>query len=269
MTLSTRNRILLVFTIFTGIVGLFFICFAILYGIRTNNFANLLNFTTLLNKKDHSGMIISLLLFSVYVPCSVILIYRTFEKTQSPEIFYFTLMLVGIFTETVQLCIPFFYLYTEQQNSFLHFIGRINFFGQMEVLLAIAAQNALYYQDKAHETDKYFKIITITAILFALIIPLNTHKIETTYLITYGFKKLLLILHGIIILQTFLSLFFSSKSRESHDYKMASYFFLLICLSYVFLLYTKVFLITIIAGICLIFASGQFLKNMHKYYMWK
>ncbi|MGI5173897.1 hypothetical protein H0R92_09905 [Treponema sp. OMZ 840] len=275
MTLNTRNKLLLFFSIASSLCAAVFTAVLIWLIIKKPQHISLLftlpqgqSFFRLLITPNYTAAFFSLLIFSFFVPAVSFSVYFNFEKTQSLEVLFFCSALIGVLTESFKLCIPLFGI-TAGYSGFLRFLGQAAFFGQMEILLSIITQGVLAAGGENRDSDKYLGIIIIIALIFSTTIPLNTTVFENYMHINYGFKNLFGIIRIVFILCTFLILFFSPKSKESLDYKRASVDFLLICGGYIALLHCNTFVILAV-GIPLLFAGTvHFLKNMHKYYMWK
>ncbi len=270
MTLSTQNKFTLSFSTISSLVGIFFIVSICLY-FHTIYTPNVLQFTSLqsfLTEKNQLFSILSVAIFSLYVPIAGFTIYFTFEKTKSTELLFFTAMLIGFFAETLLLCIPIFSLH-EGYSMFLRSVSSIAFFGQMQVILSVLAQGVLVTQEDSRDTDRFLGLISVVSLSFAVIIPVNLTNISSDFYPTYGFSSLVTIIRIAFILITFSSMFFSSISAKSKHYKIASIAFLIICIGYVVLLGTKTFLSLCIGTVLLIVGSVYFLKHLHTYYMWK
>ncbi|MGP1521898.1 hypothetical protein [Treponema sp.] len=275
MTLNTRNKLLLFFSVFSSLCTLIFITALIRILIQNPEKADFLSDIPAVRSfwyipiiSNYPAVFLSRLFLSLFVPVVGFAIYFNFEKTQSLEVLFFSAFLLGFLGETFKLCIPLFGL-TAGYSTFLRFIGQASFFGEMEVLLAIIILAIVASGSENREADKYLDLIIVTALIFSTIIPLNTSHIKDYMHIEFGLKPLLAAIRIIFGITAFAALFFSAQSRESSNYKNASFNFLFICIGYILILECLNFAFLVIGGILLSTGTLRFLKNMHCYYMWK
>ncbi len=274
MTLSTQNKLLLWFSTFSTIIGVFFIVGIILFflntGIHTNT-EDLLSeksFSYFFFSQSSLYVILSIVLFSFYVPVVGYTVYFTFEKTKSPEMLYFFAMLIGFFCKTILLCIPLFSL----QNGytvFLQSISSIAFFGQMQVIVSILFQGVLVSQADTRDSDKFIGIVSVVALAFSVIVPIDVRGIATDFSPQYGFNSIFEVIRIVFIVITFASMYLSPTSKKSDDYKKASIAFLVLCIGYVILLDTTRLANFCVGSACLLLGTIYFLRKLHRYYMWK
>ncbi len=275
MTLFTQNRILLWFSSFSAITSLCLIG-ASIYSLvfldsqilQTLQAEGSINFFNTLFEQKSLYSIISLGIFSLYVPIIGFTIFFTFEKTKSSEILFYTAMLLGIFLETFRLGIPIFSLNTGY-TLFFRTIARTVFFGQIQVMIAILFQGIIASRDASRESDKYIGIISVIALIFALIIPLNITNIGLSFSATYGFEQLFSTIRIIFIIITLGTMLLSSSSKKFKNYKKASISFFLLCIAYLLLLDCTTLFSLCLGTLLIVFGSISFLKHLHTYYMWK
>lgn len=275
MTLNTRNKLLLLFSILSSLCTLIFIIALIRILIQNPQNADFLFDVPAVRSiwyipliSNYPAVFLSRLFLSLFVPAVSFAIYFNFEKTQSLEVLFFSAFLIGFLGETFTLCIPLFGL-KAGYSTFLRFIGQAAFFGQMEVLLAIIMQTITASASENRDADKYLRLIIITPLIFSIIIPLNTSVLKNYMHIQFGLKNLLDITRILFAICAFLALFVSPKSKESPDYKKAALDFLFICCGYIVLLECLNFAFLVIGSLLLSAGAIRFLKNMHRYYMWK
>lgn len=275
MTLNTRNKLLLLFSVFSSLCSLFFIIALIRILIQGPQKADFLfdipsvrSFWYIPLISNYPAVFLSRLVLSLFIPAVSFSIYFNFEKTQSLEVLFFSAFLIGFLAESFTLCIPLFGL-TAGYSTVLRFIGQTAFFGEMEVLLAIIMQAVIASDSENRDSEKYLWLIIVAALIFSTIIPLNTSILKNYMHIRFGLKNLLALIRVVFSICAFLALVLSSKSKESPDYKKASFDFLFICCGYILLLECLNFAVLISGTGLLTAGTVRFLKNMHRYYMWK
>ena len=275
MTLNTRNKLLLVFSIASAVCAAVFAAaflYAFIKKIPAIQSLFLLpetsGFFRLFLTPNYIAAFFSLVLFSLFVPAAGFAVYFNFEKTQSLEVLFFSAFLIGVLCESFKLCIPLFGL-TAGYSGFLRLIGQVSFFGQIEILLTIIVQGAFAAGAESRESDKYLGFVLIISFMFSIIMPLNTTVFENYVTVSYGFKGLFDAIRAAFTLCTFLIFLLSAKSTESNDYKKAAVDFFAVCCGYMLLSRCTNFALLLPGALLLGAGSVRFLKNMHRYYMWK
>ncbi len=267
MTLSTQNKLLLRFSAFSALVCISLITGIVFYFINTDTIQPASSFFAFFTMQNSLATIFSLLLFSAYVPIAGFTLYSTFEKTKSAEMLYYTAMLIGFFSESIRLCIPIFSL-ARGYTLFLDTICRLAFFGQMQIILAILVQ-AVLAQNESRDSDKFMGLISVIALSFSIIIPVETTDIAQSFSAQYGFAVQFKTMRLIFISIAFFSMYISPNGKKFPAYKKASFAFLIMCIGYFILLDARILLFFIIGAIFLIAGTSIYLKQLHKYYMWK
>ena len=111
MTIKTRNRLIIFFSIFSlilllGMSSLFVISLISNKFVPATEHTYTLFQNFFLTKFNFLTVVISIFVFLMYVSVSFLYINFEFEKTQSTEIIYFSLFLIGCLTESFRLFIP-------------------------------------------------------------------------------------------------------------------------------------------------------------------
>ncbi len=275
MTLSTQNKILLIFSIVSSVFcALFFvgIIFFLIHTTPQNFFSevfdNDFSVMSVITEKDSLFVILSLLVLSIYVPVVGFIVYIAFEKTNSSEVIFFIAVLLGFFAETFRLAIPIFNL-AETYTLFLRSVCKISFFGQMQVVLAILLQGAFANHDSARGIDKLLGIISAISLCLSILIPVNFSQIPYSYTPIFSFQQLFELARIVFIVITLLAMFLSPVSRKYIDAKLASIGFFTIGVSYLILIKTMTLVSFLIGVVLLVTGTIYFLKHLYKYYMWK
>ncbi|MFI3257457.1 MAG: hypothetical protein R3Y36_04080 [Spirochaetales bacterium] len=278
MTLHTQNKLLLGFSIASALTSVLFIVTGIARFIESPDaFLQLLydpitgkDFTLLqlLTEDNRLNIFLSLAVFSLCTPIAGFAVYFSFEKTKSPEIIYYIAILVGIFAESLRLCIPLF-ASDGEFSGLIRTVGKFAFFGQMQVILAILILAVVSVDDESRDSHKYSGVISVVSLIFAMIIPMNTINALEYFSPQYAFESLFTVIRIIFIVACFFAMFFSPKSKKSPDYKKASQNFFITCAGYALLLHCTSFIVFFIGLLFFIVGTAQFLKNLHNYYMWK
>lgn len=275
MTLKSRNRLLKMFILVTALtVGLVIITFCFLYF--TGSFQaypalpRAINYpsNSYITKNNMYMSIASLFLLLLFVPISGLFLSRSFEKTQSPEVIYYTGFLTGCFLQTIRLCIPLFNLWIGY-SSFLVFTARVNFAGQTICALSLWFASFFSNEDSVQEADKNLAIAFGVAVLFAVFIPVNPSRINSTFLLTVGYSTLFELIFLILGFVTFFAFIIRGKERLMTSSTQIGFLFLLFFTGYRVLSLSDSILSTLIGTALLYTCSFLFLFKLHKYYLWK
>ncbi len=275
MTLYTQNKFILWLSSFSALTSLCLIT-ATVYSLvsappitlsEIPHESTIRLFTILLEQKSLYS-ILALIVFSLYVPIIGFTLYSTFEKTKSSEILFYAAMLFGIYAETFRLGIPIFSL-NASYTLFLRTIVRTAFFGQVQVLLAILFQGIIATRDSSRESDKFVGIISVTALIFSVIIPINVTNINLSFSANYGFDRLFSNIRILFIIVTLGTMLLSSTSKKFVAYKKASIWFSVLCFAYLLLIHCTTLLFLSSGSLLLIVGTIMFLQHLHTYYMWK
>src|SRR5574344_2207969 len=109
MTIKTRNRLSLLLLV-SSVTILVLSTFMMLYTVNSGTFTHPDGTVFLLHVKStpqtFTSAVCSLFIFIIYVCLAAVFIYFEFEKTQSSEIFYFSIFLLGCLTESIRLLFP-------------------------------------------------------------------------------------------------------------------------------------------------------------------
>ncbi len=211
----------------------------------------------------------AIVLLTLYACGVTFILYVNFEKTQSPEIIYFTGFLCGCLLEGVRLCLPIFNLWQYYVNVYI-FIGRVLFFGKMLAVLSFVFLVLLSIKQNAQQdADKNILVILAAAGGFSVIIPIDTLQMLSNCSVKFGYGNLFTTLTVICIIVAFTAMRLYGSSIGSAEYRKASVGYAALITGYAVLTIADAFLI-VIAGAVLLFAgTAYFLKKLHNYYMWK
>ena len=276
MTLRIRNRIILLL-LFTSIIIALFISGLYIYAflknaiiapvmpIRQFNFPTLSIFAL---RYNFPCSLIASAVFLFYSLFFLFWIFVRFEKTQSPEIFYFCLFLCSTLCESFKLLVPLFALWQTYSNNLL-FIGRLILFGKFLAPISILMSSLFSTETQMQDFEKNYTIVITLGAAFSLLIPINTSQISTTCAISWGFYNEFFLFRTLIFITAFISSVLKGINKTFTPSALTvrlSFSLLLIILSYA-LLASADNLLFLIAGSTLLFISTlRFLTNTHMLY---
>lgn len=272
MTLKTRNRFILIFTLLSIIQALYGISYFVLNLLNSNvaapeNAVRSFSFLSPLIPYSFTASVASIIIFHIYVCAASIMVFLTFEKTQAPEITFFMGFLLGIDFDASRIFVPVNGILNSSWSLF--FIARLVLTGRILCPMALLFATLLRENEQRHNIERNFLIMLIVSSFTGLIFPLRSSFLTTTNTIPWGYPRIIKIYNLIVVFLTALTMlnnFYQTKSRDalivviSYVIMICGYFLLCSADNYIFLP----------AGIFLFFAGTfYYLKKTHSNYLWK
>ena len=263
MTLVSRNTIM---KVFLGLFLVLFLTFLIFMGISlTKNFLIAKDFSFL--NTSTIATYGSFLFYMVYSCITLILMYRSFEKTQAPEIVYFCIFLLGFFLQGFRLLIPILAIQNSFSSMFV-LLGKISFVGKFLSCTSFVMAALFSDEDEIQNMDRNFIMLILLALVFGSITPINTLSSEGELFPHYGFEQILDIFQVVIFTVTAISFIVIGRTKFSYPFKE-------ICLGYICIflgitLLPKPTIISSVISILLVMLGTYlYLSRLHKFYLWK
>ncbi len=198
---------------------------------------------------------------AVYAPVACYLVRYSFEKTQSAEIIYFSVFLIGCLCEVFSLAIPVFSLW-DSYSFLLLFIGRGAFAGRILTVMSFLFAALFSKESQIQEADRNVVITIFLSILFAAIIPVDARTISSAMMVKTGFTSTFAAAKICLTAITFFTFFFT-------DRKLTGIGYLILYGGYAILITGSSPFTTLIGGLCLFLGSKMYLNEIHMYYLWK
>ena len=210
--------------------------------------------------------IASLFIFALYALLAVIYLYVQFEKTQSTEVIFFALFLIGCFAETVRLCVPLFNLWHEL-SAFLLFTGRVVLFARTLAPTALLF-DAVFSGTKARQhVERNLVILVALSVMISMLMPLNTAVVLPNFCIKWGNGQTFLAIRALILAAAILSLFVNAWSLGTKD--ASPFGFASLALGYELSCYATSYAAAAAGGILLFGGTAVYLKSLHRKYLWQ
>ena len=274
MTIKTRNTVILFITFFS----FFLILGAGLltgFSIFSHNFtyptsAQILTQSKFMQnyfftKFNFPSIVLSIFLFLLYVFISLLYIKIQFEKTQSNEIIYFSMFLIGCGFEVVRLAFPVMDLW-QRASSVSILITRIVIFARSLAPLGLLFASVYNSAEYRQYSEQNVLIIFIGSLCLAMFAPLNTAEILPLCRIKIGYELMFKTVQSIILgiaVAAHIAKAVAAKTKVSLPIAVlcitAGYFILCNVYNYLFL---------VIAGAAMISGSFIYLKDLHNKYLW-
>lgn len=215
-----------------------------------------------------SATMIAIIVILVYVSAVTTLLIANFEKTQSAEVIFFGGFLVACLCEGLRLITPLFGLW-QTFTTFLVFIGRIVFMGRILAPVSFVWAAIMSDSGQRQDVERNVTLMYAICIVLAVIMPLNTARINSTCAVCWGFPRTFLIVRILLVAAAFLSFHTNGIKHDSPELKKIAFIYLMLISGYALLVSCDNYLF-LFAGSGLLFAgTAQFLLLIHRMYMWK
>lgn len=268
MTLDSRNRLFkILFIVSTSLLGLLALTAITRYflglpvTLRDFDYSSINGFIPFLLSSLPYAALVSTIIISFYAPITSYLVRYSFEKTQSAEIIYFSVFLIGCLCEVFSLAIPVFSLW-DSYSYLLLFIGRGAFAGRLLTVFSFLFAALFSKESQIQEADRNVIIVIFLSVLFSAIIPVDTRTISNAMVVKTGFNSTFSAAKICLTVITFLTFFFT-------DRKLTGVGYLILYGSYAILLTGSSALTTLIGAIGLYAGTKIYLNEIHMYYLWK
>ncbi|MGL4981945.1 MAG: hypothetical protein ACRC4W_03655 [Treponemataceae bacterium] len=214
------------------------------------------------------AVIFCTLFLALYAPITLLIIFRTYEKTQAPEIIFFAGFLFSCSLEILRLIIPFTPEYT--QSIALHLIiGRVIYFSRFFACLSFLFAAIFAQSSETQETDKNIIFIATVAIIVAALTPINTTVVYSALFIQYGFIIEVMAIKILFNAITAFSFFIIAYKENIAEYKHIAIGSIIISTGYAILCVNDNIFFGIFGCLALAFGTHLYLNNLHKYYLWR
>lgn len=268
MTIRIRNR--LIFALFISSIIFLLINISLLIVSLANgtfyiNSISNLNKSFSLIRYNQICVILSLFFEQLFVIVVSIVVYRTFEKTQSSSIIYFCLFLFSFITDALRLWIPLLNI-SDTFSKLYMFLGNASLFSKLMYPIALLYTVLGASEDQRQNIEKKLVIIIFACVFFADFIPLNTTNTLPNFAVDYSFRKAIQFYSLITLTSAVVILFISNKKRLYNQITTAG--FILLWFGKFFIYNSTNILRFVLAIIFLSTGAVLYLKELHNQYLW-
>jgi len=225
MTLSERN---LFFK-----AGIFFCAAVILFALAASFFTVPIypEIEENSNRPDHlfqviSGLFLennyyavhtSLAFAALFSFAGMLLIYRYFERTPTPEILYIAIFTVSMSFEAFRLFLPL-HLAFYFPSIYLRIITRLMLFAGYFGLFSLFTAGLCAAGLDVQKTRNAIFIIVIAAMVITLWVPIDVHSWDTGFNLICGYAVIYKMVELLVIITTLISFLIAAKVRDSKEY---------------------------------------------------
>lgn len=271
MTIKSRNRLYLAFSIFASSVLIFELIFFIFY-LATGRF----NINSLPDTFfDRIGLFIfrtnpvfafaGIFALLVYTTSVSIIILNTFEKTQAPDIMFFMIFLIACISDSFRIFIPLFNL-PLSYSHLLIIIGNTTLFAEILAPLSLLGMNTLCSEEHRKDLDKNCLIIVIASLFITNFMSLTTSKILPNFGVSYGYKNTIETTTFLIMLANIFTI--AVKCAKNELSQMMTAGFAAMSIGYTVLFHCSNLFACCIGFLLSMTGTLVFLFQIHKQYNW-
>lgn len=277
MTIRMRNRSLFILFIVFSVTVLLQILFLI-YSFASKTFTIPVFESTMPVKNSFSFfstspyiVISSSIFLSIYSAIVVMMIYKSFEKTQASEILFFALFLLSCSVDSLRLLIPLLHVH-EVFSRFFNFTNSLVIFSRIlsPVTLLFTAINIEFSDSESQQNQQNIEqiiLITLGICLFtSTFIPQNSAIVKPNFEVSYGFSKTITAITIILNVISLSMIFYSNKKSEQNQKTTLG--FIMIASGQFILFRTTMLFTFLLGGFCLVFGTYIFLRELHNQYIW-
>ena len=212
--------------------------------------------------------LLSAIICVIYSAVIICIIYINFEKTQSAEIIYFAMFLMGCMMEGNRILLLAYNIWATVSSIYI-FMGRILFFGRMFSTLSLIFLVLLSIKQDAHQdAGRNSVIIAAAAGVFAWLIPIDTITVASNCSVRFGYEKSFIVISCLCFITSYFAMRAQSKALDSKQYKTASNGYISVVFGYLLLTQTDSIFILSLGILLLLIGTYLFLTNLHRYYKW-
>lgn len=218
-----------------------------------------------LTRMNYYSILISIFVILTYVFTTLLYMNINFEKTQSTEIIYISLFLIGMLCEAARLYIPLMNLWNASTDSSI-FASKLIVFSRL--LCPLSLLFAIIYS--SFESRQYVEQNIVILLAFSLgtayFLPLNNSFILPEGFILPGLAKLYNIFVYLVLISAIGSL--CIKNAQDKNKFSFPFGFALMLIGYIVIIKTYCFLMLGIGTVFIFAGTYFFLKKLHSQYLW-
>jgi hypothetical protein len=203
----------------------------------------------------------------VYTLAVSILIYFFFEKTQSPEILFFSLFTLSFVFEVMRFMPPLKKLY-DFSGVFLVLGAKILFFGRFFGVLSLFASSVYAAGFELQKQGTVVVAIAIAALVISLGIPVDGFSWNTNLVMLSGYTVILRTAEMGILAISVISFFVAAHTRGSREYLIVGLGAFLVCTGRALFINADTWLTPIPGFIMLCAGTWLISAKLHEVYLW-
>lgn len=269
MTVITRNRLFILSRIFSFCI--YFFCLGIfLYYYFNNSIFEPEVFskqTFFLIKHNFTAVILSIIMFFIYTLTTQFFIFNNFAKTRATEVLFFSTFLLGCLSELFRLLLPIDGLASSFSTMYI-VLGKAVIFGRILCPLSLLFVTLMSEPEQRLNEERNLTVILFISMIFCNFIPVNATVITKCCTFKWGFYSFIVLFRILVIFAASVSLFLNAKDNDFDNAKRMAASFAIMSTGYLVLCRTDNYA-ALAAGTILLFSGTyNYLKSLHKKYLW-
>jgi len=209
----------------------------------------------------------TMLAAAAYSLVCIILIYHFFEKTQSPEILFFSFFIISLSFEFARIIIPIKEVYP-LPVIYLTAASRVLLFGRYFGLFSLFAASVYAAGLDGQKQQTVFLLSILAAMVIAFNVPIDNLIWDSAFVLWNGYHSMFALIDAGIVAVTVITYLISAYTRASRSYIFIGLGTLLAYAGRSILISSDTW-ITPIPGLLILIAGTWFVcARLHREYLW-
>lgn len=275
MTLVSRNRLFLALfilaVVFIVATTIFFIVAMVNdYAVIPQEYHRLFPLPQIpLLASNFLAALTSAIILTLYSAIILGISLVNFEKTRSLEIIFLALFSLGCLFEGIRVWLPISNLWADYSHRYV-LVGQLLFFGRVLAVVSLLALSLLSLEmENKQNIELSLLVIGAMAALMARAMPIDTLVTPSNCSIRFGLEKIFLLSSSVSLAAGFLAMLRQSHDHGSTEYAKVSLGFIILSLGYLVLTETDCLLSLSLGVVAITAGTTLFLRNLHKFHIWK
>jgi hypothetical protein len=209
----------------------------------------------------------SIISAALYAFAGAVVIYRYFEKTQSPEILYIAFFVLSFALESARITVALKVKY-DLPGVYLIMGSRILFFGRYFGIFSLFAASVYAAGLQVQKQSHIVFILALVTAVIALGVPVDGADWDTSLRMKSGYTAMFNLVEAGIVAITLASFFISAYSRGLKEYRFIGLGVLLALAGRALLLSADSWVTPIPALILLVLGTWFICVQLHQVYLW-
>jgi hypothetical protein len=203
----------------------------------------------------------------VYAFVTLIFIYYFFEKTQSSEIFFFSIFVLSFAFEAIRIMVPL-RMVNDFPGVFLVFSTRVLLFFRYLGFFSLFAASVYAAGLREQKQENIIFIIVLVTLTIALMIPVDGLSWDSSLLPIFGYSSMFRMVDIGIVIITVISFFIASYSRGTKEYSFIGIGSFLVLWGRTVLFSADTWITPFLGIALLVVGTWLICSRLHRVYLW-
>lgn len=223
---------------------------------------------SILFKYNPYASLAGIFLFAVASPILSGIIIKGFAKTPSLEVVFFSAFIISFITEELRFFIPLTGI-TRAYEKYLMVQTKIIMGGRILGSLSLLFSFCFNKLEQRQNMERNFLILVLISILGGVLMPLDSTKITSTFMVLCAYRKMFFFFNLFIFLATGALILIDILVKKNSDLKKVLLGYVILICGYFILQNTDCWLEFGSATLLLIFGSYTYLHAIHSLNVWR